>query len=181
LDVFISIPNQINSSIDSCSNYCFNTVTGLSKTLFKDAIKYDWCGIITAINFPDKSGLQPSLKVVEKLMPYITKIDAKGRELASLNFQIGFKESSYFKNITLSGYDCLQVRFPPNKKEISDRIEIDDTEISESGISILVDINNIPQNPKNSLEIDFSNVMEKNKSASISILDELNINEVINA
>jgi hypothetical protein len=181
IDVFISIPDHIKSNIDSCLNYCFNTTIDLSKALFGNVISYNWCGIITTINFPDKNKGQPSLKIVEKLLPYITKIDTKGRELASLNFQIGFKEPPYFKTITLAGYDHVQIQVPVSQHEMPQRLEMNKAMITESGISILVDINNIPQEPKGSFEEDFSNVIEKNKLSSKSILDEFNIGEVINA
>jgi hypothetical protein len=180
IDIFISIPDHIKSNIDLCLNYCFNTTIGLSRMLFNNVIRYNWCGIITTINFPDKNKLQPSLKVIEKLLPYIIKIDPKDRELASLNFQIGFKEPPYFKNITLNGYDQFQIQFPMNQKEVSHQMEMNDEMITESGISILVDINNIPQYPKGSFEKDFQNIIEKNKISSQSILEDLNIGGIIN-
>jgi hypothetical protein len=180
IDIFISVPNHIKINIDSCLDYCFNTTVGLSRILFEDSIKYNWCGIITAMNFPDKDRLQPSLKVVEKILPHITKIDVKDCDIASLNFQIGFKEPPYFKNISLAGYDIFQMQFAQNNKPCA-QTRMEDATISESGISIMVDINNIPQEFPKMFEEDFFNVIEKNKTVSKSVLDDLNIREVIYA
>jgi hypothetical protein len=178
IDIFISIPNHIKTNIDACLSYCFNATIGLSKILLNDAIKYNWCGIITGMNFPDKNRLQPSLKVVERILPYISRVDTKNHELASLNFQIGFKEPPYFKNITLTGYDIFKLQSPRNN-EVYPQLNMTDMEIAESGISILVDINNIPQNQKKMFEDDLFNIIEKNKSTSKSVLDDLNISEVM--
>ena len=85
MDIFIFIPDHVKSNVDTCLNYCYITTIGLAKIFLRDAIKYHWCGVITSLNYPDKDKIRPSLKVVEKLLPYITKIDTKGRELATLN------------------------------------------------------------------------------------------------
>jgi hypothetical protein len=181
MDVFISIPDHIKSNIDACLDYCYNTTIGLAEILLRGAIKYNWCGVITTLNYPDKDKIRPSLKVVEKLLPYITKIDTKGRELATLNLQIGFKEPPFFKNITFSGYDRFQIQFLANQNTIPQQIKMEDTDVIESGVSVLVDINNIPQEQKGTFEGDFSSVVEKSKDSSKSILGELNLGGVLNA
>jgi hypothetical protein len=177
MDVFISIPDHIKSNIDVCLDYCYNITIGLAEILLRDTIKYNWCGVITTLNYPDKDKIRPSLKVVEKLLPYITKIDTKGRKLATLNLQIGFKEPPFFKNITFSGYDQFQIQFPTKPQQI----RMEDTDVIESGVSILVDINNIPQEQKGTFEGDFSSIVEKSKDSSKSILGELNLGGVLNA
>jgi hypothetical protein len=174
-DIFISVPDHINSNIDSCLDYCYSTTIGLYKMLLNSVTKYSWCGVITTLNYPCKNKTQPSIKALENLVPCITKIDVKGRELASLNFQIGFKEPPYFKHISLDGYEVSQVQFPfPAIQGISPQEKIE-----ESGISIFLDINNILQEPKGSFEDDFSGIIEKNKNSSKSVIDELNLRGVI--
>jgi hypothetical protein len=179
MDIFISIPDQVKSSIDSCLDYCYKTSIVFAQLLFSDALKYDWCGIITTLNYPNRDKPQPSLKNVEKIMPYITKIDSKGRDIASFNLHIGFKEPPFFKNITLNGYEQIQIQIPADGNAMLRQININEAAVEESGVSILVDINNIPQDPKGAFEDDFSHVIQKNKDSSKSILDELNLGGIL--
>ena len=58
---------------------------------------------------------------------------------------------------------------------------MEDTDVIESGVSILVDINNIPQEQKGTFENDFSSIVEKSKDSSKSILGELNLGGILNA
>jgi hypothetical protein len=181
MDIFISIPDQVKFSIDSCLDYCYTTSLVFAELLFRDVLKYDWCGVITTLNYPDKDKLQPFLKTVEKIMPYIIKIDSKGRDIASFNLQIGFKEPPFFKNITLNGYEQIQIQIPVDGNIMPQQIKMNEAAVEESGISILVDINNSPQEPKGSFADDFSRVIQKNKDSSKSILDELNLGGILDA
>nr|AGS51653.1 hypothetical protein [uncultured bacterium contig00026] len=178
VDIFITPPDQIKTNINACLNYALTTINSLYNLLLKNVVKYNWCGIILNLNYPEK--IQPSIKAMVKIAPYILKTDSKGREMASLNLQIGFKEPPYFKNITIFGYDQYQLAIPtPNVQNPNQ--DIQNTPIEESGITILLDINNKPQSDKNSFENDFSNLIKKIEISYMSLLDELNLEGVINA
>jgi hypothetical protein len=181
MDMMIFIPDQVKSNIDSCLDYCYKTTTVFAHLLLNEALKYQWCGVITTLNYPAKDGVRPSIKTIERILPYITKIDSHGRDIASFNFQIGFKEPPYFKNITLHGYDLVNMQFPVGENSMLQQIKPEEADIEESGISILVDINNIPQKRKGLFIDDFSGVIEKNKSSAKSILAELNLGGIIDA
>jgi hypothetical protein len=181
MDMFIFVPDQVKSNIDACLDYCYKTTVVFVQMLFRETLQYSWCGVITTLNYPDKDNLRPSLKAVEKVLPYITKIDTHGRDIASFNFQIGFQEPPYFKNITLHGYDQIKIQVAVDGTPKIQQIKPEDSDIEESGISILVDINNIPQKPKGVFIDDFSDVVEKNKGSAKSILAELNLGGIIDA
>jgi len=179
VDVFLTLPEQIKSNIDACLNYTCTTINNLYALLLSNLVKYDWCGIILNLSFPDK--LQSSLKVIEKIAPHIIKINSNGREMAAFNLQIGFEEPPFFKNITISGYDQYQLKIPTQQDQISQQINMQDVTISEAGISIILDVNNIPQLDKSSFEDDFVNIVKKIENSYVSLLDELNLTGVLYA
>jgi hypothetical protein len=179
MDMFINIPDQINTDMDACLDYCYKTVDDLAEILISNNLIYNWCGIIISLNYPEKN-ITRSSNVVGKLLPNILKIDTRGREIASFNFQVGYKEMPFFKNITLSGYNRYHIDFPAGLKNQNYQVKVSDTMIDESGISILLDINNMPQKPKYDFKKDFKEIIEKSKESSKTILDELNLKGIIN-
>jgi hypothetical protein len=176
-DIFINVPEQIKSNLNACLNYSYNVVNNLYALLFANSVKYNWCGIILNLCFPSEQ--QPSLKAIEKIAPYIIKIDSDGREMASFNLQIGFREPPYFKNITINGYEQSQLKIPTPQEQTYQQINFNDAEIVEAGISIILDVNNIPQINKIAFEGDFADIIKKMESSYTSLLDELNISGMI--
>lgn len=172
-DIFINVPEHIKTNISECLNYSYTVVNNIYALLFMNFVKYNWCGIILNLCFP--SGKQPSLKALEKIAPYVIKINSNGREMASFNLQIGFKEPPYFKNITINGYEQFQLKIPTPQEQIYQQIIFNDAEVVEAGISIILDVNNIPQINKNSFENDFNDIIKKIESSYLSLFDELNI------
>jgi len=177
-DIFITLPNQIKSNISSCLNYSYTSVISIYNLLLKGLIKYNWYGIILNLSYPVNT--QSSLKAIEKIAPYIVKIDSNNREMASFNLQIGFKEPPYYKNVSVSGYDQYQFEFPSQQEQPTQQINLQDAKISETGINIILDINNIPQSEKNTFEKDFSNMVKKVEDSCFSLLNELNLSGVLN-
>ena len=172
-DIYINIPEQIKSNMKACLNYSHNVVNNLYALLFMNLVNYDWCGIVLNLSFPSEE--KTSLKAVEKIAPHIIKIDSNGREMASFNMQIGFKEPPYYKNITINGYDQFKLIFPSLQEPNNKQINFNEAEIEEAGISIILDINNIPQDNKKTFENDIADIFVKIENSYISLLDELNI------
>jgi hypothetical protein len=66
VDIFITPPDQIKSNINACLNYVLTTINSLYDLLLKNFVKYDWCGIILNLSYPEKT--QPSIKAYVSLL-----------------------------------------------------------------------------------------------------------------
>lgn len=174
LDVFISIPEQEGYSTNATLEYCKNMIYHLiTETIMTSSIKYEWCGAIAVVEYPSKEKIKTSLKICEDLIPSLVNVKRDGRELASFNLQIGYREGDFFKNYTVSGYDQIKVAFNP--AQFVQSIDITQLPIAESGLSVYVDINNRPKMQKTSFYKDFTEVIDCLRDAIGSIYKELGI------
>lgn len=161
-DIIIKIPKQIENSISSSLDYAKNVISVLIPFLVHDNLQYLWTGIIL---FTEKAFDKKNVKSIELITPYFEKlinIDRKSRKLSSFQLQFGFEENDLYKNFTISGYDKINVEIPKNIiGDGSITIELQKAKISESGLQIIVDVNNKTMKNIVGIEKDFINLIQE--------------------
>jgi hypothetical protein len=180
-DLHVSIPGHIANDTESCMDYLKVKSNSLFGSLFKELkITYTWSGVVAHLDFPfgDK---RPSKEIIKLIFDKLIAIDRSERELSSLNIRFGFIEGKFNKLFTISGYESKDITVPKLKAGQSLRLEMSKFPIAESGIQILLDINNKPNLGKNNSSLDDVKEIYKNLESSCeSILADLNLSEVLN-
>jgi hypothetical protein len=155
-DIIINIPNHIDKLLTSVLDYAKNVISEFIPYLTHENFKYTWTGIVvnSEAAFPQKNS-----KSIELLTPYFDKlinINRNDRKLSSFQLQYGFEENEFYKNFNISGYDKFNFEIPGNliaNEPI--RIDLQNTDILESGIQIIIDINNKTMKNNAGIEKDF--------------------------
>jgi hypothetical protein len=146
LDMIINVPTQIKSNKDSSFKLLREQIERVYNSIVRDNLEYDWCGIILNLEFPSTNDTKPSLKILDGLFNELVKVEKESKELATFSLQYGFKESGLYRNVTISGFDTYDI--PVAGIGINQTIDLTRMPVRESGITINIDINNKPTEPR---------------------------------
>lgn len=175
-NMMIRPPDHINNQLDQCCDYAQRVASDIIPYLAHDKLDYLWMGMITHIDFPLGNKGMDALGAVTPVYDRLVNIPRLGRELASFKLEVGFKEQQYFKNFYIQGYDVRNVDIT---KEIKEKgtgfIPIKGKEIVESGVSIIIDINNQPTSLTKIIVEDLENEIDQIKGVSANITEYLNL------
>lgn len=176
----VEIPPHINSNINSSLNYVSAKIENIYKYLVVDNDSYNWSGVVATLEFPSKDK-NKSIDLMVPIFDRIIGIDRRGHDLASFQLQFGFHEEGIFRNFTLSGYETFNLQLVnPNNSDIVLFENKLDSEIIESGISVIVDINNRPQKNHNDAFSEFEKILSDLQSAVKDIPNILNLGGIVN-
>lgn len=167
LDIVVNVPTQIQNNRDSSFGLLGELIDQIHNALIKDTLVYDWCGLILNTEFPSKKDVKPSLKIIESLFADLVKIDHSPNDLAAFQLQYGFKENGFYRNVTISGYDTYDIQIPENM--LNQAIDLSKVTVRESGITIVLDINNKPTEPR----VDFLNDIKLVQNEVIKSIDKV--------
>lgn len=181
-EYIIEIPNHIQEDPSLVFDYILKLIKSLNPYLDPNEKGYNWCGVVAFNEFPCneyKNNLDAMAPIFDKMI----NIDRGSRDLASFQLQFGFNEEGLYKNIALAGYDKVNVQLPPPQLSkpgdmfILDMNSVGD--IEETGISIVVDINNKPYEKHSDAIAEFSKIMTICKDTIDNIVDITNLRGVL--
>ncbi len=179
-DIVINVPTHISLHPSKSLSFAYNIVEDIAD--FLDHLKngYQWTGVITNVQFPSKETYIPSIKLAEPVFDKLVNISRKQRDLSTFQLQYGFQEGRFYRTFTISGYESLQFKIPPGVKPGSHiRLEKENADISESGLLIVVDVNNKPAPDKGGFVADFSTIMEEISSTVEQLPNTTNLRGVL--
>lgn len=173
LDLIVNVPTQIKNSRDSAFNLLKDLVERISNSLVNGVLKYDWCGIISNLEFPSHNDIKPSLKIIEGFFNDLVTIERDAKELAAFSLQYGFKENGFYRNVTISGYDTYDI--PVAGIGTNKFIDLSKLPVKESGITINLDINNRPTDSRMDLLADLNLIQKEIMNSIDKVLYESNL------
>jgi hypothetical protein len=179
-DIIVKIPKQIEDNIDSSLDYAKNVITKFIPFLIHENFQYLWTGIV--INSEKAFDIKNS-KSIELMTPFYDKlinIDRNNMKLSSFQLQFGFEENNLYKNYTISGYDKINIAIPGNIiGESSITIDLQKAKISESGLQVIVDVNNRTNINVLGIDQDFINLLHEVSNTYKLLPNTLNIEGLI--
>lgn len=138
-------------------------------------VRYEWVGMVSTINFPTKT-ITTMMAAATLVSDRLINIPRKTRELSHLNLQIGFKEDPFYVTYSISGYEIRVGAFPqPAPKSI----EISMMPVSETGIEVLLDVNNKPLQSKRGLKADLVEIVNQEKTRFRILKEELRLEGIL--
>jgi hypothetical protein len=173
-------PSHVSDEIEKSSKFTFQRVNSLLSELRPSIPRYLWAGIISTIEYPEKSlkntsAIEATTPVFDKLI----KIDRKNKELSSFQLQYGIKKDQYFVTYTIGGYDIRNFKLKPPKQPGFYVINPEEYPLMECGIRILLDINNKANKQNNDPINDIEEILIEKKKLVDNILEDLNLKEVL--
>lgn len=161
-DIIIKPPKHINSEIISSFDFVQSVISELLEYLVYNDFQYQWSGIVLTIEYALSNGEKKSIEVVTPFYDKLININRNNNKLASFQLQFGFEENGYYKNYTLSGYDKINFELPMNLN-LEKQIPIDKNKLKiiESGVQIIIDINNKVLPQENVVKSDYLNIIKE--------------------
>jgi len=145
ISISIKPPSHVQSNISKSSKFALQRTVSIIKDLLTSIPQYQWCGIVTQLEFPSKSSSYNSaIEAITPVSDKLVNIDRSSMDLASFQLQFGMKENSFFTTYTISGYETRDMKLIPKDKVGFVTIGPADYMITECGIRIMLDINNNP-------------------------------------
>jgi hypothetical protein len=181
LETTMLLPSHIRNDMKSVTQFAKER-SNLINSLLLDCIpKYEWCGIITEVDFPEEP--LNSKSGAESITPFFDKIiniSRKEKDLCSLELQFGFIEDGYNIIYKISGYEerKVEVNFPVKTR--FQAIEFADFPLEKCGTKVIIDVNNKPTRKSNDDPIDdINSMLNKQISLSETLIDDLNMGGII--
>jgi hypothetical protein len=178
VDLTIRPPEHVAGNYDSAMEFAERTASPILEELVHPERGYEWSGVVVELQFPLPGEGLPGLAHAAPLFDRLVRIDRRGRELASFQLQFGFAESDYFVNATVEGYETRQVDVEARAAEKGAvRIDLSKQPITESGIGLIVDINNKPARTHQSAVNDVADLMRQHRARLPGLLSDLGLEE----
>lgn len=180
LSLSIIPPSHVKSDIRKSSKFTLQRASKIVKDLAPNMPDYQWCGIITQIEFPSEtklfeSGIEAVAPVFEKLI----NIDTGGKNLASFQFQFGVVEDPHFVNYTITGYESREFHFDGKIQKGFIPIRSEEHPLKECGIRITLDVNNKKRGSAEEPLKDIETTLRKINKLSETLPEDLNLKEVL--
>ena len=168
-------PKHVSGSYDDAIEYARNRVRPILKDLTNSGA-YEWTGIVVECVFPqDLSRFRSGNQAVHPVFSRLTTLDWPEDELASFDLRLGLRRNGYFRSYVISGYEIRELQFmtPPGVT----RVAIDTTQgrVTETGYSIVLDVNNRPLQSKAGPITDLEAGLREHAAAYSSLSDDLNL------
>lgn len=160
IEVALRIPDHIKNSMESTCDFTRQVVTDLLNFFPHDTLGYKWMGIVTTLEYPTEVPVGRAADAVMPVFDRLINIKRKDTSLSSFQVQFGYQENSTYKTFTVSGYE--KVDFPLNPMLVENKtvqLKITPELVSETGISITIDINNKPSETNISAMDDFDDII----------------------
>jgi hypothetical protein len=180
ISISIKPPSHVQSNISKSSKFALQRTVSIIRDLLTSIPQYQWCGIVTQLEFPSKSSSYNSaIEAITPVSDKLVNIDRSSMDLASFQLQFGMKENSFFTTYTISGYETRDMKLIPKDKVGFVTIGPADYIITECGIRIMLDINNKPGGATEDPIKDIENILNKTNELSGSLPTDLNLEGII--
>jgi hypothetical protein len=171
-------PSHVTSNIAKSSKFALQRASSIIKDFVPQIPHYEWCGIITEIEFPSescKSGLEATTPVFDRLIT----IKREDRDLAAFQFQFGIKDNLHFTNYIIGGFESRKIQMESKTKKSFIPIRPEDHPITECGIRIVLDINNKPGGATENILNDIEIILDKINNLSKTFQHDLNLEGIL--
>jgi hypothetical protein len=175
----VTPPQHVNSSYIGCLEFVKNTTIQVFRKLMELVNEYEWSGLITKCNFPfENNDPNNILPIFDKLV----NMNRSGRSLPVFRLQFGYREDDFNKIYNLSRYDIRNIHIvvpPPQPGKGLIKIDTNKFPITESGLEINIDINNMTGAKDRIWDSDLTNLLEQHEKVYGNLPQELNLEGII--
>jgi hypothetical protein len=178
-DIITTPPKHVVGDVAACLEFALSRSQQVLGAIYAESLGYHWVGVLTTVQFPgnkeSKSGVADVTPVYERLVG----INKNNRSLATFRLQIGYKEQDFFRTYTISGYETLEVsiRAQSIPKEVV--VNLEEIPAIESGIQVLVDVNNRPSVKKLGVQADLDASINQMLGTLKTLARDLNLEGII--
>ncbi len=180
IDIICSPPKHVEAELSSSINFAYQRAIQAIDTLSSETTKYEWSGMVLAIDYPSSSGEKNPLLNVTPVFDKIIGVQRAGRPLCSFQLQFGFVENGLNKNYTIAGYQTREVHLPqppPMMKRFI--LDLTDTPVKESGVQLVLDVNNKPTQEKIGPKADLDAIIEALNAMHLNSINDLNLTGIL--
>lgn len=180
-EIISKIPKHIMDNYQSTINFTKNIVLEVFNSIWDTELHYSWAGLVVTIEYSLHSDGNTALELSKSFYDKLININRMNKDLASFQLRVGFKEESFFKNFNISCFETRNISFDPNKippwKKVIDVEEY--SEITDTGLRLIIDINNKPGNKSESFPTDFEIIINEFVRSFNTLTQDLNIKDLI--
>lgn len=180
-EIISKIPNHIIDNIPATILFTRKNIENIISQLWVPELKYNWLGLVTALDFPKNSPDKTALLLAKPYFDKLININRKDRELGSFEIKFGFKEGNYFKNYKVLCFETRDIKIDPTKfstlQKVFDLEEV--SAITNSGLRIIFDLNNKSCESKGTFNSDFEELLNEFEKSLMNIIVELNLEDLI--
>ena len=181
LEIICKVPDHIESNSDAVIEFTRKIVFDILSHFWNVDLKYSWLGLVSTIDYALDRDEKTALQLAKPFFDYLVNIDRKNRDLGSFQIKFGFKENNFFKNYMITCFEKRDIKIDPSKfptwQKIYDLEEF--SEIKKSGLRVVLDINNKPNDHKKDYFFDLDELIKYIKTDIVTIPNELNIVDLI--
>lgn len=179
IDILATIPPNVSTDCKMSLNFMYKIVEDVQELLVNGKIEYQWMGIVIHTEFSRKDITNNPLVAVEPVYDKILNINRNNRSLATFNLQFGFSEAPFYINYFIGSYEKVNVIFnnPIQPGSVID-IEKGKKEVSDTGISINIDVNNRLQTSEKNMERDFISLIRKSEALLETVVVDLGLQSI---
>ena len=141
----LSPPDHISGSYAETREYLSEIVRPRLKSLFLCGVDYLWSGLIQTVNFPaDLEQAPTAMDAVTPAIRQLVRLDWPAETLASFSLKVGRSNEGFYHTFQVSGYATrlLEIEVSPGQNTIE--VGPDQGSLEETGIQVVVDVNNRP-------------------------------------
>jgi hypothetical protein len=178
VELTIRPPQHVAGNLDSAMEFAERTACPILDELVLPDRGYEWSGVVVELLFPVPGENVSAATQTVPLFDRLVRIERRGRELAAFQLQFGFAEGDYFINATVEGYETRLVEAGPGAPaSVAMSIDLSKQPVAESGIGLIVDINNRAGQTHRSAASDVADLMRRHRERLPSLLGDLTLEE----
>lgn len=183
LELHAKPPAHIKQNYRESATYTQGLSKLLSDLFSEGNLKYSWAGIVATFNRPEFQDADPVPveNVVKRLCARISKIDCDSRNIRSFQTQFGYITNGYNVNTVIRSYEKRRAeviaQLSSDKPIFIDLGNLEDTKVIETGVTIVVDVNNRPLKDKRSFIADLETLFREHAAAYAAALEDFGIKE----
>ena len=169
-------PKHIDGSYSESLAYAASLATPAFEALYHNGHPtFSWSGVVVVLNYPATSASISSIDAIRPLLARITTLGWPADELASFGLRVGRRHHGFYRNYGLAGYDIrqLEVKMPTGKRSVE--VNLEGGDVSESGVSVTVDVNSQPSKDSYGPLEDLQQVLGEHAAAFGSMIPDLNL------
>jgi len=173
-ELYTQPPDHVAGEFESAVDFALQAANRFLLDLMT-VVRYEWAGMVSAINYPTKT-ITTMMAAATLASDKLINLPRRSRELSHLNLQIGFREHTFYVTYSISGYE---IRIGALPQPAPQSIDVSKVPVSETGIEVLLDVNNKPLQSKRGLKTDLLEIVNQKKAKFRTLKEDLGLEGVL--
>lgn len=171
-------PKHIKDNYVGCLEFLKNRTIQVVKLLIGLVREYEWSGLIVKCHYPFEN---PESNMILSVFDKLINTNRNERPLSAFRLQFGYREGDYNRIYNLARYELRNINLvihpQPGQKVM--KFDMAKFPITESGLEINIDINNMTSAKGRNWDDDLTHLIKEHEETYINLGKELNLEGII--